>query len=119
MIPAIIARLKTGKIKNVYPFGTLDKPPRPYIIVKQEVAMDGNGYNIRVIVHMEPDQQLDLEDFVRNDLSILLSEWGGVSHNGAYNQLDKGISEFPFLISQNDDGTIAMERVFLLPSILF
>jgi hypothetical protein len=119
MIAAIITRLKTGKIKSVIPFGTIDTPAPPYIVVKQEVAMSGNGHNIRVTVHMKPDQQQALDDFVRDDLSTLLSEWAGTSHNGAYNQLDKGIDEFPVLIIGNDDGTIAMERVFLLPSVLF
>jgi hypothetical protein len=119
VLAAIITQLKTGRIKSVIPDGSRDTPATPYIVVKMDRSMIEKCENVRVIVHMEPDQEQDLRDFVINDLSVLLSEWGGYSHNGAYNQLDKGIDDIPILISDNDDGTIAMERVFLLPSILF
>ena len=90
----------------------------PYIVVKPEKESAGNGRNFRIIVHMEPGQQIFLEDYVRETLLTLLSEFSASSRHGALNQLDYG-EDWSDIIIGNDDGTIAMERVFLMPSRIF
>lgn len=119
MIATIVRRLKAGTITNVFPFGSNENPEPPYIVVKKEEDPLGRGYVVRIIGHMLPDNQIDLENYMTEDVSNLLSEFDITSLSGNTNQLDKGVDGFPVIIPGNDDGTIAMERSFLMPSIMF
>jgi hypothetical protein len=117
MTPAIINRLKEGWIKNVVAFGTTDAPATPYIVVRM-MSQPGVGRQVVIFVHMDPDQQVDLEDFVFNDLSVLLTDFRGVSRHGNHFKVS-AVEEWQEIVTQNDDGSISMERRFLLPSLLF
>lgn len=119
MIPAIVARLKTGVIKNVVAYGySLQMPEPPYVVVKPEPDVAGRGRSIRIIVHMLPGQNIMLEDYVMNDLSLLLSDFPILSRHGNRNMLLLE-QEYTDIMPHNDDETISMERVFLIPSRLF
>lgn len=118
MLTKIVEQLKTGSITNVIPFGTVPLPAPPYVVVKPERDTIGRGRAFRVIVHMQPGQNIFLEDYVRETLVTLLSEFVAASRHGNINQLDYG-DEWSDIIMGNDDGTIAMERVFLMPSLIF
>jgi hypothetical protein len=117
MITAIVRQLKTGRITNVVPYGTRVLPATPYIVVRME-AITGTGRQVAVFVHMEPDQQTDLEDYIFNDLSILLSDFRAVSRHGNRNKLTAE-QDWQEIVTNNDDGSISMERRFLLPALLF
>lgn len=118
MIAAIIDRLKTGRITNVVPYGSAPMPEPPYVVVKVEDQFNGYvGY--RIITHMMPGQQLFLDDYVREDLSDLLSFYECDDRHGAHHRLDGGFEEGNETYTNNDDGTISKERVFLEPSIKF
>lgn len=107
----IVAKLKTGTIKNVVPYGSA-LPAPPYIVVKEEPA-PGLGYTrYRIIVHMAIGQVSPLAKYVRKDLYSLLSLFS--LHNGGLdvvNQVDT-LENISALIAENSDGTIAQERLF-------
>ena len=119
MITDIVKRLKTGSIKNVFRLGQTKKMPEPpYVIVKMEVDPIGRGRACRVIGHMLPGQDLFLEDYMRNEVSILLDDYWGTSRHSNRNML-LNENDMSGIIPESDDGTISMERVFLMPSRVF
>jgi hypothetical protein len=118
MITKIVAQLKTGKITNVVPYGVEKLPAPPYVVVKTETDFLNRGRLYRIIVHMQPGQHTFLEDYVMNDLSDLLDNFSAESRHGNYNTLLTENEYIDTLVS-NDDGTISMERSFLLPSRIF
>lgn len=118
MLSKIVARLKTGSIKNVVPFGSIAQNPS-YIVVKPERAENGIGRRFRIIVHMKPDQQEFLEDYIFNELSTLLTDYQVESRHGNLNQLIMEDDNYTDITISNSDGTISMERCFIMPSKLF
>lgn len=118
MIDKIVEQLKTGRIKNVVPFGSNNNSLPPYIVVKPESDSLGRGTIYRIFIHMKPGQQIDLEDYLRKDISDLLDGFGSATRNGNYNELET-TEEYNDIIVNNDDKTISMERSYLLPSRLF
>ena len=115
MFTKIVARLKTGSIPNVVPFGTATLPAPPYVVVKPERDALGRGRMFRVIPHAGPDHQEFLSDYIFNELTALLDGYTAESRLGNFNKV---VSEqnWTDLIGNNDDGTISMERMFLVPS---
>jgi hypothetical protein len=115
-IDAIYERLKAGSIKRVVLFGDSVKvPPPPYVVIKPE-ADTGNGTRrIRIIAHADQGQQQLLEDYVFTELSVLLgkSVWMTDRNNCRFRLVNSGA--WTEIILGNDDGTIAMERIFILP----
>ena len=97
------------------PFGTEILPAPPYIVVKTEKDPINRGRVYRIIVHMMPGQQTFLEDYLLNDLSDLLDNFSANSRHGNYNVLLTE-NNYTDIIITNDDKTISMDRVFLLPS---
>ena len=118
MITKIVERLKTGTIKKVVPFGVEHLPAPPYIVVKPERDSVGRGRLYRIIVHYLPGQNTFLEDYVINDLSDLLDNFSAESRHGNYNTLLTE-NDYTDIVISNDDGTISMERTFLLPTRIF
>jgi hypothetical protein len=115
MITAIINRLKTGSIKRVVLFGDSDRIPEPpYVVVKSEKGPIQNRY-IRLIIHRNQGEQDLLENYVFNELTDLLGKhvWLTTQNGGRFRLLNGEIWSEPIL--GNDDGTIAMERIFILP----
>lgn len=115
MFTKIVARLKTGSIPDVVPFGTSTLPAPPYVVVKPERDALGRGRIFRIVAHAAPDQQVFLQDYIFEELSTLLDGYTTDSRLGNRNQV---LSEEDWmdLIGNNDDGTISMERTFLVPS---
>lgn len=118
MITKIVAKLKTGKIKNVVPFGSGNLPAAPYVVVKMESDGLGRGRLVRIIAHMLPGQNTFLEDYIFNDVSVLLEGFETTSRHGNRNVLETE-NEYTDIVANNDDGTISMERRFILPSRIF
>lgn len=117
MITKIVEKLKTGSIKNVVPYGVDQLPKPPYIVVKPTKDFLNRGRSYFIFVHMLPGQNIMLEDYLFNDLSILLDGFTAISRHGNLNNL---LTENDYDdIVRNDDGTISMGRVFLMPSIIF
>lgn len=115
----VVKRLKTGSIKNVFRYGGYSKLPEPpYVIVRFEEDPVGRGKLIRIIGHMLPGQDLFLEDYMTNEVSNLLDDYWGTSRHGNTNML-LNENEYTDTIPLSDDGTISMERVFLMPSRVF
>ena len=115
MFTVIVARLKTGSIPDVVAFGTSTLPAPPYVVVKPERDALGRGRAFRIVPHAEPDQQVFLEDYLREELSTLLDGYTAESRLGNRNQVYSE-NDWSDIIGNNDDGTISMERVFLVPS---
>lgn len=118
MTTAIVTQLKTGTIKNVVPFGLGgNRPEPPYVVVKPESRLDGERA-FRIIIHMKQGQNIFLEDYVFSDLETLLSNFRGVGRN-SNNFRVYATEEYSDIITNNDDNTISMERVFIVPQRLY
>jgi len=118
MITRIIEKLKTGKIKNVVPYGTHPLPAAPYVVVRAEADGLGRGKIYRIFAHFLPGQICDLEDYIFNDLTLLLRNFEALSRHGNRNKLWTE-QDYSDIITNNDDGTISMERRYLMPSKFF
>ena len=118
MITKIIEQLKTGRVKNVVPYGTHPLPAPPYVVVRTEADGLGRGRIFRIFAHFIPGQIIFLEDYIQNDLTLLLRDFEVVSRHGNRNRLFTE-QDYSDIIANNDDGTISMERRFLMPSKFF
>jgi hypothetical protein len=92
-------------------------PNAPYVVVKPEKDPLGRGRIFRVIPHFPPGSQIDLEAYTFEELSTLLDDYQTDSRNGNTNDV-LSEQEWTDYVSNNDDGTISMERVFLVPMML-
>lgn len=114
MIDVIVAKLKTGSVKNVVMFGSAPPlPSPPYDVVREEVT--NLGYTrYRVISHFSPGQVLPLRSHVRKEIYQLLAYVELTGSGGRRNTL------FPLgpdgtLTTSNSDGTISQEAIFTMP----
>jgi hypothetical protein len=118
MIAAIVTKIRAGSITNVAEFGYAKDLTAPYVVVRPERDPAGRGERVRVIAHMLKGQQTFLRRYVRSELSDLLADAEIVSSSGVANVLESE-DDWGGILADNDDGTISMERCFLLPSRLF
>lgn len=116
IIPEVVKQLQTGTVKNVVRYGVAKLPAVPYVVVRSEARPTGRA--LRCIAHYGPDQQQWLEQYVFDELSDLLSDFDGTTEDGVQFRVQQ-TQEWTDIITSNDDGTISMERVFLLPGLLF
>jgi len=116
IVQSVVERVQTGPIKNVVEYGTARIPASPYVVIKPEATW--RGTMLRVITHMDPDQQKWLRNYVLNTLSDLLSGYEGDTDEGVHFKVEM-TQEWTDTTDGNDDGTISMERLFLLPGLLF
>jgi len=116
-VQSVVERLQTGDVTNVVQYGTERLPRPPYVVVRPE-RDPFRGRALRIIAHYLPDQQRFLEDYVFNKLPDLLSGYEGDTDEGVHFKVE-ATDEYTDIIAGNDDGTISMERVFLLPGRLF
>lgn len=117
MLAAVINQLKTGTITNVVPYGSA-LPAPPYVVVRPERDPLDRGRVFRIIAHYQSGQQAWLEDYIFNEVLTLLDNFMGESRHENDNQLLTE-QEYTDIIVDNDDGTISMERRFLMPSRTF
>jgi hypothetical protein len=122
MIEQVVKKLKTGAIKTVVPFDSLFGsdgnpvyPAAPYIVVKTEKGVGGR--NFRIIVHFPLGARSQLENAMRATIK-LLKGFGATSRNGAYNRLE-GPIDYTDVDVVNDDKTISMEALYLMPTKTF
>lgn len=118
IVASVVAHLKLGAVANVVQYGAKDLPDPPYVVVRPENSVIRPGRSLVVIAHFEPGQQSMLEDYVFNKLSDYLTDFEGVTAEGIRFHV-YATQEWTDIITGNDDGTISMERVFLLPGMLF
>jgi hypothetical protein len=116
MLVELVSRLKDGPIKNVVPYGYTSRPSPPYIVVRPESNAEGRLY--RIFVHMSKGQQIFLEDYAFNTLPTLLDNYATTDGAGNYNEALPQ-RDYGDIVVDNDDGTISMERRFLVPQVLF
>ena len=116
MNSAIIAQLKKGSIVNVVLFGDSGKPPPPpYVVVKPEPGVNSDKQNFRIIVHRVQGESKLSEKYIFEELPLLLSKknWLDDGSGKKFRVMNNGDWFGP--IAQNDDGTIAYERIFYVP----
>jgi len=116
----IVAKLKTGSIKSVVPFGP-KAPAAPYVVVKEEKA-PGNMARFRIIPHMAPTavNVTAIEDYTLSELSTLLSDFEADDRDGNHFKLEEpDEKEWVGIGAVSDDNTISMERSFYAPLLLF
>lgn len=118
MLTKIVEKLKTGAIKNVVPYGVASLPAPPYIVVRPEADSLGRGRLMRIFIHMSPGQQIFLEDYAFNTVPGLLDDFDADDRFGNYNEV-LPTSDYGDIVTNNDDGTISMERRFLVPQVTF
>lgn len=115
LIDTIYERLKAGSIKRVVVFGDSEQvPPPPYVVIKSEADGGNETRRIRIIVHAAQGRQQILEEYVFTELSVLLGKdvWLIDRNNCRFRLFSSGWTD---VILGNDDGTIAMERLFIVP----
>lgn len=112
MIDKVVLKLKTGIVKNVVEFGTGPGASIPYVVVKGEKSVGGRG--VRVIAHFAKDYQHDMEDYMHYVIKTL-SYAMFTSRSGCVNQLS-GLIDYTDVVVVNDDSTISMEALFLMPT---
>jgi len=120
MLTKIVAKLKTGSIKSVVPFGT-KLPAPPYVVVKPEVVL-GTGRRFRVIAHVAQSAtgsgaQTTLEDYIREAIG-LMEEFQATSRTGKVNRLGR-VDSITDIGAVSDDSTISMEAAFIMPTHTF
>ena len=118
MLTKIVEKLKTGAIKNVVPYGVASLPAPPYIVVRPEADSLGRGRLMRIFIHMSPGYQAILEDYAFNTVPGLLDDFDTDDRFGNYNEV-LSTPDYGDIVTNNDDGTISMERRFLVPQVLF
>lgn len=116
MLTKVIAKLKTGSIKNVVSDGSTPGLNPPYVVVTQGTDALGRGTAFTINTHYPPDYQIFLSDYVRGELTTLLEGFSATSRHGNLNTLQfDQFGDLPELFKGNSDGTISMERVFFMP----
>lgn len=114
MIEAIKNRLKEGSITNVIRFGE-DLPQPDYVVVKSERTEYGRL--IRIIAHANAENISILEPYIFTELSQLINAYNFTATTGEeFSLIDV---EWNDIIGQSDDNTYSMERVYLLPMMLY
>lgn len=114
MLTKIKERLQTGSISNVVMFGeTL--PSSPYVCIKPESSPIGRQF--RIIAHYDLGNNAALDQYIFNELPDLLADYSYTDAYGNYVTV-KDSKEYTDIIADNDDTTIAMERIFYIPLIL-
>lgn len=120
VITRIILTLQAQETRvDVVRFGPGPPPAPPYAVVKQENDTAGRGTAFRIIGHFMPGQETFLEDYMRDTVGEALDNFEGTDRHGNFNKLYYDTGLLPELITNNDDGTIAMERVYYMPDRLF
>lgn len=120
MLTKIVAKLKTGSIKNAIPFGS-PTPKGDYVVAKIEKA-PGNMARIRIIPHMAQSAAnvTALEAYTLTELSTLLSGFEADDRAGNHFKLEEPEEkEWVGIGAVSDDNTISMERCFYTPLLLF
>lgn len=118
MITKIVAKLKEGKIKNVVPYGKAKPmPAAPYIVVKEESDPLDRGTIYRVIIHVAAGGNIFLKTFMA-EAQALLDNFEDETYLGNWQRIYADC-QMSGTIVDNDDGTIAMERTYLSPTIFF
>jgi len=118
IVASVVERLQTGAITRVVQYGTSVLPAAPYVVVRPQRDAIRGGRVLAVIPHFAADQQKFLEDYTFNKLSDLLVDFSGVTAEGVHFRV-YGTQEWTDIITGNDDDTISMERLFLIPGVLF
>jgi hypothetical protein len=120
MLTKIVAKLKTGTIRNVVPFGS-PLPAAPYVVVREESA-PLKMTRFRIIAHVSQSvaNVLVLDTYIKSELSTLLSGFEADDRNGNHFKLEEPEeTEWTGVGAVSDDNTISMERCFYAPLLLF
>jgi hypothetical protein len=107
LLVAIVKRLKTGSIPNVFRYGDTEKmPPPPYVCVRPE--NDNGVRRVTMYAHRKPGEGDLIEAYTLHELTELMKSTD-FDNRPAY-----GGNEWTDIIG-NDDGTISMSRTFVFP----
>jgi hypothetical protein len=88
------------------------------VVVRGEADGLNRGRVFRIIAHYSPGQITWMEDYIFDEVSTLLDSFTLTSRHGNTNKLED-LESFTDIVVSNDDGTISMERRFLLPGKLW
>lgn len=116
MLSKVIAKIKTGSIKTVIPYGYA-RPAPPYVVVRTSADPLGRGKIFRIFWHFSQGGQALLDDY-DGEIISLLDGFNADSRKGNNNQLEVE-PDYDDITINNDDDTISRERRFLMPSRTF
>ena len=103
---------------TVVEFGTGKPPSVPYVVVREEQNINGTG--IRINAHFAPGQQSFLKAYMRTTIGNALNDFKATDSNGNYNRLQSDINTvLSRIVTNNDDGTISLDRLYFMGDILF
>lgn len=107
-----------GKPVKCVEYGIGTPPAPPYVVVREEPNINGTG--IRINAHFAPGQQKYLKAFMRTTIGEALNGFGAYSTDGNYNRLQSDITQvLGSIVTNNDDGTISLDRLYYMGDILY
>ena len=117
MITKIVAELNAiaGNHPIAVKFGDGAPPAPPYVVVKQESGNMQCRY--RIIAHFAKGQQTYLEDYLRISVGNALDYKKLTDRYGCINVLEP-TPEISGTNAISDDGTISMDRVYVMPDLI-
>lgn len=113
MLREIREQLLNGSIQNIAIYGSSHLPPTPYVVVKRINDSLGRGTVYEVFAHFDADYQLDLIDYVKKELPLLLDGFTVYDSNGYKKELSLKYGTDTGLYKNDDDNTIQLSRQFL------
>lgn len=119
MLDLIVAQLKTGPWKRVVPFGS-KVPEAPYLVVREEpnTATTNGRTRYRITGHHKPEYYMDLRSYMRSTIYDLLNEKELTGSDNRRIVVSEERGSLTECTAQSDDGSISIERAFLVPDIL-
>ncbi len=117
MIDAVVAKIKTGTVKNVVAFGQSSLPTPPYDVVKEEPQPDFGRTVFRVICHDLPSRYMVVRKHARKELVDLLRNMTLTSQYTGARNVVLSDQRFDGVTVNNDDKTISFERLFYVNDI--
>jgi len=103
---------------QVIEYGSPTPLAPPYVVVNEEPNIVGTG--IRINAHFAPGQQTILKAYMRTTIGNALNDFKAVDSNGNHNRLQSDFKTvLGRIVTNNDDGTISLDRLYYMGDILF
>jgi hypothetical protein len=113
IVSAIIEKLKTGSIPNVFLFSDIDVIPKvPYVMVKPETGVIENTRQFRIIAHENTGQYAKLQNYILKECDSLLL---GDIYDGEGTKYKLYANGYTDVTPEVDDNTYFAERVYYTP----
>ena len=116
IINAIIEKLKTGSISNIFLFSDIDVIPKPpYVAVKPEAGVIENTRQFRIIAHTQRGEYDKLQNYILKECDSLLLGTICDSEETNYKLYANGYTD---ITPEEEDNTYFAERIYYAPLLI-